>query len=198
LSFPVFMAVAVLAPEIVTTIFGARWERAIPAMRVLSLAGIAQSTCYLRRHLVLAYGRPKWHMGLELVTVALTLAGVLLTVRAGIVAVAWAQVLAQLASLPLLFLAVSRLVHVRLIEDVRSLLPALTASILTAAAVSIVKVVVVGRVAPHTVLLTGLLVGAGIYFASVWAIRPGDLLRSIHYVRVMLGRTEYAETPAGV
>ena len=197
-SFPVFLAVAVLAPEIVTTAFGGKWERAIPALRVLSLAGMAQSICYLKRYLVLAYGRPKWHFELELLTVILTLAGVLLAVHAGIVAVAWAQVLAQLTSFPLLFLAVSRLVHVRLREEVRAFLPALTVSVLMALAVSLLKVVIVGHVAPQMVLVIGLLGGAGIYLAGIWVVKPGDLLRTIRYLRVMLGRTECGETPAGV
>ena len=195
-SFPVFTATAVLAPEIVATVFGDQWVKAVSVMRALSFAGMIQSICYLKRYVVLANGRPKWHLGLELLTAVLTLAGVLLTVRAGIIAVAWAQVLAQLASFPLLFLAVSRLVRVRLIEDIQALLPALMASVVTAVTVSLVKMIIVGRVAPHTVLVTGLLVGAGVYLISVWAINPNDLLRSVRYLRAILGRRRYSQTPA--
>ncbi|OHB62430.1 MAG: hypothetical protein A2Y76_06815 [Planctomycetes bacterium RBG_13_60_9] len=188
---------AVLAPEIVATIFGGEWMSVIPVMRVLSLAGMAHSVFYLKRYLVLAYGRPKWHLGLQLLTVALTLAGVLLAVSGGILAVAWAQVLTLLASFPLLFLAVARLVHVRLTEDLQALLPALTASLVTALVVSATKVVIAGHVAPRTVLAAGLLVGAGIYIAAVRTIDPGSFLRSVRYIRAMLGRKEYDDAPAG-
>ncbi len=197
-SFPVFTAMAVLAPEIVATVFGDKWVQVVPAMRALSVAGMIRTVCYLKRYMVLANGRPRWHLGLELLTVVLTLAGVLLTVHAGITAVAWAQVLAQLASFPLLFLAVSRLVHVRLAEDLRALSPALTASVVTALAVFVAKAIIAGRVAPHGVLGVGLLMGAGIYIASVRAIDPASFLRSVYYVRAMLGRKYYGQTPAGV
>jgi polysaccharide transporter, PST family len=184
LSFPVFLAIAVLAPEIVATVFGAQWDRVIPAMRVLSLAGIAQSVCYLKRYLVLAYGRPKWHLQLELLTVVLTLTGVLLTVREGIVAVAWAYVLAQLASFPPLFLAVSRLVHIRLKDDLRVLLPAWTSSLMAMVTIFLLKPIMVGYLAPAAVLVTDLLVGAGIYLAGVWLINPNDLLSTLRHLRV--------------
>jgi O-antigen/teichoic acid export membrane protein len=197
-SFPVFTAIAVLAPEIVAAVFGGKWMSVVPVMRVLSLVGMARSVFYLKRHLVLAYGRPKWHLGLQLLTVVLTLAGVLLAVSGGILAVAWAQALALLASFPLLFLAVSRLVHVRLIEDLQALLPALTASLVMAVVVFVTKVVIAGRVAPGIVLAAGLLVGAGIYIGAVRAIDPNSFLRSVHYIRAMLGRKEYGEAPAGV
>jgi O-antigen/teichoic acid export membrane protein len=198
LSFPVFTAIAVLAPEIVATVFGARWDGAIPVMRVLSLAGIAQSVYYLKRYLVLAYGRPKWHFELELLTVILTLTGVLLAVPAGIIAVAWAQVLAQLASFPFLFVAVSRLVHVRLREDARVLLPALMASILTGLTALATKMIIAGRVAPWFVLGLGLLVGATIYLASVRMIDPSSFSRSVYYLRTMLRGKKSTAMPASM
>ena len=197
-SFPVFTAMAVLAPEIVATVFGDTWVQVVPAMRALSFVGMIRAVCYLKRSMILAYGRPRWHFRLELMTVVFMLIAVLLTVRAGIVAIAWAQALVQLASFALLFLAVSKLVHVRLIEDIRALLPASMASILTALAVFMTKMMIVGRVAPHSVLGIGLLAGASTYMASVWVIDPSGFLRSVYYVRAMLGRKNYAETPAGV
>jgi O-antigen/teichoic acid export membrane protein len=198
LCFPAFLAVAVLAPEIVRTIFGDQWERVIPAMRILSLAGVLQALYYLKRYLILAYGRPKWHFGLEVLTVVLTLAGVLLTVRAGIVAVAWAQVLAQLVSFPLLFLAVSKLVPIRLTDEGKALLPSAMASILATLAVFLLKMMLGGRAAPQIVLGAGLLVGAGIYLISLWVMDPSGLLRTGRYLRAMLDRTPCGETPGGL
>ncbi len=197
-SFPVFTAIAVLAPEIVAVVFGDEWTPAVPAMRALSLVGMIRTVCYLKRYLVLAYGRPRWHFCLEWMTVILTLIAVLLTVHAGIVAIAWAQVVVSLLSLPVLLLAASRLIHVRVGQYVRTLLPACVASVVMALAVCLVKATVARQTGMIETLIIGLSVGISTYVASILAVDPATLARSARYIRSALARGKCCESQAGV
>jgi O-antigen/teichoic acid export membrane protein len=195
-SFPVFTAMAMLAPEIVVTVFGDKWAKVIPAMRALSLAGMIHSVCYLKRSMILAYGRPKWHFCLEWVTVAFTLVAVLVAVRAGIVAIAWAQVLVPLLSFPLLFLAASRLVHVRVVDYVWTVLPVFVAAIAMALAIGAVKVMLAGHVGATEVLIIGLSTGMCVYLAAIWVIDPGVLMHSRQYIQALFARGKCSESQA--
>lgn len=59
LALPAFVGLAILAPEVITTVFGqGRWEDAIPALRVLSLAGIFFCFEKVQQSFCLAYGKP--------------------------------------------------------------------------------------------------------------------------------------------
>jgi O-antigen/teichoic acid export membrane protein len=194
LAFPVFAAMAVLAPEIVSMVFGEQWMKAAPAMCALSVAGMIQSIIYLMRGVVLAYGRPRWHFCLELARVVFTLAAVLLSVHAGIMAVAWAQALVPLLSLSLLFQAVSRLVHLRLVEYLRTLRPAFIASVVMAFAIFIVKLTTAGHMGPAEVLIIALAAGIGVYLAAFRVVNPSDLLRSVRYVQAMFGSRQSGRT----
>ena len=196
-SFPVFTATAVLAPEIVVTVFGDKWVQVVPAMRALSFAGMIRAVCYLTRSMILAYGRPRWHFCLELMTVVLTLIAVLLTVRAGIVAIAWAQVVVALLSLPVLLLAASRLVHVRVVEYIRALLPACVASVVMALAVCIVKATVARQTGMMETLIIGLSVGMSAYVASIWVVDPGTLTHSRQYMRALFARGKCSGSQVG-
>jgi len=197
LAFPLFIAMAMLAPEIVATLFGDKWMKAAPAMRALSFAGMVQSIGCLNRGMVLAYGRPKWHFGLELATVVFTLTAVLLAVHAGIIAVAWAQAFVPLLSLTLLFQAASRLVHLRLAEYLRTLGPACLASVIMALAVFVVKATVAKHMGLAEVLIVGLSAGIFVYLAAFWVIDPGTLARSRQYMRALLARGKCSESQVG-
>jgi len=196
LSFPVFVGIAVLAPEIVATVFGQRWERAVPAMRALSFVGLLQSICYLMRPLILANGRPKWYFRLELLGVGLTVTALLATVHAGIVAVAWSQVLATAVSCPVLFWAVSKLLGVNAREYIRSLLSASVGSIAMAMGMVLVRAMVATSVGPVWTLALALLIGVFIFCVTVWVVDPSALQRSLRYVHAAVGTVRCGATRA--
>lgn len=74
-NFPIYMALAVFAPEVVTLIFGEKWNDAAPLLRILALWGMFRSTGNPVGSLTFAVGRAdlafKWNMGLLLVVAPL-------------------------------------------------------------------------------------------------------------------------------
>jgi PST family polysaccharide transporter len=187
-SFPVFVGMAVLAPEIVSGLFGKKWAAAIPAMRVLSFVGMLQSVYYLKRSLVLAYGRPRWHFWLELLALSLTVIALLSAIHAGIVAAAWAHVLATALCYPCVFMAVRRLVRVSLFEYVRSLVPALAGSAALILAVLLVKQVASASTAAIWILLTAFPTGVCAFLVTVWIVDPATVTSSWQHLQGLFGK----------
>lgn len=196
-SFPAFAAMAALAPEIVGTIFGEKWASAAPPMRALCFMGMIQSTCYLKRSLILGYGRAKWHFSLEVTTLILMLIAVFLAVRMGIVAIAWAQVSVVFLSFLFLVFVAFRLVHLRATVYMRTISPALIASAAMALVIYVIRVAVAEYIGVIQILIVGLSIGGGVYFAAVWLIDPVSLTDTWQYVRALLTRTKCAEPNIG-
>jgi len=69
-NFPVYMAMAIFAPEFVALLFGAQWSDAVPLLRILALWGLLRSTGNPAGSLIFAVGRAdlafKWNLTLLL------------------------------------------------------------------------------------------------------------------------------------
>jgi len=196
LSFPVFAAMAALTPEIVSTVFGEKWNNAVPVMRALCLVGIVQSVCYLKRSLILAYGKPKWHFRLELLSLILIVAALLLTMRAGIAAAAWGLVFATLLYYPFLGFVVSRILHFHVREYFRSLFPAFVASVVMALGILLLKGSVLASFDARWVLILVLPVAACVFLLVVWIVDPPTISRSGRYIRALWGNAACDGTQA--
>ncbi len=70
-NFPIYLAMAVFAPEVVVLVFGAQWADAAPLLRVLALWGLLRSAGNPVGSLIFAVGRAdlafKWNLALILV-----------------------------------------------------------------------------------------------------------------------------------
>lgn len=99
ISTPVFVALAFLSREVVLVLYGAAWIDAAPVLTILALAGITMPLQSANAHLLLAKGMSKAFLRAEIqkkvVGIALVIAGSFY----GIVGVAWAYFVANLASL---------------------------------------------------------------------------------------------------
>lgn len=112
LAFPVFIGLAVLAPELVLAIFGEEWAPSIPVMQILALIGILQAVLFFNGSVMRASGKPSWQFGIMLLTTICTVIGFLLVVRWGIVAVAASFVIVGYLLAPISFLAVRKLIDI--------------------------------------------------------------------------------------
>ncbi|PRY12986.1 lipopolysaccharide biosynthesis protein [Kineococcus rhizosphaerae] len=86
LAAPIFIAVLVLAPDLVPVVFGSQWRDAVPLTQVLSVVGLVYSVTFFDRSVLYAAGRP----GLELIVSAATAAG---TAAAAFVGSQWSLML---------------------------------------------------------------------------------------------------------
>jgi len=130
LAFPVFIGLAILAPEVVPALFGEKWAPSIPVMQVLALMGILQSGLAFNGSVMKAFGKPSWHFGIMLLNAVCTVLGFLLVVRWGIVAVAASFVIVGYLLAPVSYMAVHRLIQIDFRTYFRQFAAPLSASLI--------------------------------------------------------------------
>ena len=138
-AFPVFIGLAVLAPEIVPAVFGEKWAPSIPVMQVLALIGVLQSVLFFNGSVIKASGKPSWQFGIMLLNTVCSVIAFLLVVRLGIVAVAAAFVTVGYLLAPVSYIAVRRLIQIDFRTYLWQFVPSLTASLLMVAVVAGLK-----------------------------------------------------------
>ena len=138
-AFPVFIGLAVLAPEIVPAVFGEKWAPSIPVMQVLALIGVLQSVLFFNGSVIKASGKPSWQFGIMLLNTACSVIAFLLVVRFGIVAVAAAFVTVGYLLAPVSYIAVRRLIQIDFRTYLWQFIPSLTASLLMVAVIAGLK-----------------------------------------------------------
>ena len=138
-AFPVFIGLAVLAPEIVPAVFGEKWTPSIPVMQVLALIGVLQSVLFFNGSVIKASGKPSWQFGIMLLNTVGSVLAFLLVVRLGIVAVAAAFVAVGYLLAPVSYIAVRRLIQIDFRTYLWQFIPSLTASLLMVAVIAGLK-----------------------------------------------------------
>lgn len=136
-AFPVSLMIAVVAPEIVAVVLGPQWDGAVPALRILALAGAVQSLNAVHVPPILALGavyRQTWRRGLCLL---LLLGSVWFGSRWGLVGVATAVSGVALVQHVLVAHLTLDLVGLRTATLLRRYLPALWVGAVATAAQSL-------------------------------------------------------------
>jgi PST family polysaccharide transporter len=135
LAFPVFIGLAVLAPELVTALFGEQWAPSIPIMQILALIGILLSVLAFNGSVMRASGKPSWQFGIMLLTAVCSVIGFLIAVRWGIVAVAASFVIVGYLLAPLSYVAVRKLIQIDFRTYLGQFVAPLSASLIMAAVI---------------------------------------------------------------
>ena len=93
LAFPAFIGMAIVAPELIPTLFGTQWGLSIPVLQVLTFIGILHSIFYFHDSLIIALGKPSWRLAMMFLNAVTNVIAFVLVVKWGIVAVAAAYVI---------------------------------------------------------------------------------------------------------
>ena len=173
IAFPVFLASAVLAPQIVAVFFGPKWTDSVPVMQLLSLFGLIQVLTYLNGTTIKALGKPGWLTVIVGITAALKVVAFLIAVQYGLVAVAFAAVFVGWAVAPLYYWGVRRLVAVDLGGYWQSLRVPVLGSIVSTATMLGFRYLLDGAGArPLVVLAVAGAAGAAVYYVTVRLLAP--------------------------
>lgn len=135
ISFPAFLVLMAIAPELVLLLFGAKWSPSIPVMQVLSIIGVLLSVSYFNNTVIKASGRPDWLLKIMLLNSVGNVLGFLLAVRWGIVAVAAAYVTVSYLFFPIYLGVVSRSIRIDLKTYFAQFVTPLGASLIAVAAI---------------------------------------------------------------
>jgi O-antigen/teichoic acid export membrane protein len=132
LALPAAIGLALTADRVVHIALGPRWEAVILPFRILCLYYAVYAAQVLVSHVLIWTGHFRANMWLTLLGVVGLGTGFAITVKAGIVAVAWTWVIAfPLLSVPALILA-ARLLDMRIREFFAALVPAALACVVMA------------------------------------------------------------------
>lgn len=121
IALPALVGLVILADEFVQVVLGDRWAAVVPVLQVLAVVGGFRALQGWSSSIVLAVGRPDILVRMSVASVAVTVAGILVGYRWGIVGVAVAYTaFSSLIQVPYLYV-VARLVGVRLVDIARAL-----------------------------------------------------------------------------
>ena len=124
--FPLLFGLIALAPVFVPFVYGDVWAPAVPLTQILAIGGLVSALGTGTGPLLLATGHPRALFTYNLVVVAAYVAGVLIAVPHGLVAVSWTVVgVTAVSFLVLQYAVVERVVGIPLLETLRDAVPAL-------------------------------------------------------------------------
>jgi polysaccharide transporter, PST family len=196
IAAPGFMLMFAAAPEIIHVVFGAKWDAAIPVMRILCLFGPLQSAMQFNSSLLGSTGHAGLSVRIGVVSTILQVIAFAIAVSFGIEWVAASFVIRAYLIAPVWLVAAARIVNGSVRHHVGALMPPAISSLAMTAAVMALGHELHGI--PDTARLLVML-GAGpfIYVAVLWAIGRDALHEAIDYARLALpGRLRPARVAA--
>lgn len=187
-TFPAFLGLAALAPDVLPWAFGAKWVESVPVMRVLAFVGILQSLTHFNGSLIKGAGKPVWRLGIASVQATVNVAAVWLGVQHGITGVAIAVTLAGFALFPLGFFAVRRLTAIEPLRYASQFVAPLLAAALCVAVALGVRHALLDAAVPVRVALAAA-AGALSYLLGLRLVAPTLWRRAQGLVRGLLPGT---------
>jgi len=88
ITFPMMLGFFVVAPEFINTVFGIKWQAAIPLIRILCFCGMVESVHTVVGGVILAQGRSDLQLKLSFIGTLFVTLAVTTGLRFGLVAVA--------------------------------------------------------------------------------------------------------------
>lgn len=182
LAFPVFAASFVLAPELIVTLFGAKWSASVPVFRALCLVGLLHSVMYFNSTVLLALGRARVRFWLFFLHAIVNVAGFAVAVNHGVTAVAISYACSTWLLMPLDLHVLRRALPFSWAAYGRNLAPSVIGSGTLVAAAVASKLALRGLPASLTLVVAGLAGVAG-YLLAVSRVRPGVLTDVVALLR---------------
>jgi len=166
--FPLLMLLAAIAPVLIPFMYGDRWSPAVVPTQILAVAGLATVVGTGGGPLMMAVGKPRWLLIINLVALLFFSAVVYLATPLGVVWVALSVAAYQVSMTLAIQVLLERLVQVPVRALIHDVGPALLSSVtLFAVAFPMMKLLSVAGVPALLVIITVATVGLGLYGAMM-------------------------------
>ena len=176
---PMFLGLAVVAPDLVPVVFGERWRAAIPVLQLLSLGGIAQALQVFNGQVYQAQGRPGLFLRFMVFSTGVTFGGFALGLHWGVVGVAASFAIARTIVLAANTTLICRTLELPLVRTVVSHLEIVGLATVMGAVVLAARHALVGvGLAGGPRLAVLVVIGASTY-VGLLAWRSSDLLAEL-------------------
>jgi O-antigen/teichoic acid export membrane protein len=188
-ALPVFAGMALAAPEMISTLVGARWASAVPVLRALCPSGLVLCLTYLDRSLIVAVGRPRTALVLSGLGVALRLVGYVIGVQFGVVGVAVGLTVTSIMYWPCRVMVLRNLTGVSLAQYARQLKSAAVSTGTMILALLLLHSVLSGHVDDAVLLCAKILVGVAAYVIPLALVDRASVQEIVDLVRLMSKRS---------
>lgn len=182
-SVPIFLGIAVLAPDIIPLLFGEKWIASVPVMQVLAITGISQSVGHLLSTAIVALGRPGLQLALRGVEGLAVVSAFFIAVTHGIEAVAIALTIVNVLMVPVWYIALQRLLVSARLQVGGDLLRVAICGVTMALAVFNLREYALLAWNPWLALATLAAAGAAVYLAMTAFLLPGSVKLLMNILR---------------
>jgi O-antigen/teichoic acid export membrane protein len=165
-AIPAFIAIVVLAPQIMEVAFGNQWMEAVPIVQILACAGIVHSLSAMTTSPLLALGKSGWRLGLTLFNAVSSVVAYVLVLgvfHADLRDMAIVYTVRAYLYFPSELFVLRHLINIEFFDYFRQIRLQIAASILMAIVLSITTLFIsqLGNLYIQTAFLT--LIGASVY-----------------------------------
>lgn len=183
-ALPAFMMVAAMAPSLTVVLFGQKWLASADVMRWMSILGAVQVIQFYNGTVYNAIGRPEIGLKFLVVKVFLTFIALALARNGDMKDLMYAYILSQLATTPISFYLVRRLIGISLLEVGRRIWPMLVASILLALTATTTQNAMHDKDIPTPmILISGIITGIAAYVLTLFLVAPQILRDTLQLIR---------------
>ncbi len=172
IAFPSFFGVIILAPELITVLFGKQWQPAIPIMQILTFAGLLRSISLFTESIFIAMNKPAWRLYLGVLNTIFNIVACVLAVRWGIVAIAIAYVLSDYLVFPFSQWAVSQLIQTPILTHFRQLIAPFVSALIMVVVILIVKYFLQNLLNSQVLLISCMVISTITYGLTIRLLAP--------------------------
>jgi PST family polysaccharide transporter len=163
ISFPTFLGLAAIAPELIPFLMGDDWSGAVPAIQILAVSGVPTAITVVNGAIMRAMNRAGSQLLLGLITLVLTFALLGGLARFGLAYVALAVLIAAWATVPLHGYVFWRATGLPIGRQLRGLVPALLASLVMAGTVLAWREMIAGELERWLLLASEVVLAVAVY-----------------------------------
>jgi O-antigen/teichoic acid export membrane protein len=189
ISFPIFLGVAALAPELVLLLFGEQWLPSIPVLQVLSFAGIFRSINFFKSSVFVALGKPHWSLWFGLLNAGLNVIGFTIAVRWGIVAVASAYVIRGYCVFPINQWAIGKLIQIPILNYLKRFVAPVSGSAIAVIIILLIKQGFSSTLNSQLLLMVCVFSGCFVYGFIIRLLSPNLFQKLLELARLVRMRS---------
>lgn len=176
-SFPTFIGLALLAPQVVPIVFGEQWLPSVSLLQILAFAGLVITAMNPNGSVLYAMGKPSWVFGLMLVGTIVNICGFIVVVQHGVIAVAAVFAFVQYGFVPVWFYLMHRALSIKLTNYIKLFLTPLVGSLTLILLTLIFRYFSPNGLSSFWSLILSSIAGGGIYLLIIKVTKPTLLFR---------------------
>ncbi|MGD1909644.1 MAG: MOP flippase family protein [Rivularia sp. (in: cyanobacteria)] len=172
ISFPIFLGIAALAPQLITLFLGEEWTQSIPIMQILTFVGILHAVSNFNDSIIFAVGKPSWNLKFKILSAVVIFTGFFVGVRWGLVAVSTAYVVSSYLLYPISILMVHKLIELDFKKYIGQFKASFVGSVLMVLSILVFQYTIGNSVDTLVSFILSSVIALFVYFLSVYLIQP--------------------------